>query len=70
MSEIGWFASGAWENDADPPDLRGKWLPCCQVDEGTCHDFDVHFDTREACEAYIRDVILPACVLAQLGGGG
>lgn len=51
----GWFADVS--NDGVTADM---WQPCLETGSGHIPCFDVWFDTREECETYIRDVIMPA----------
>ena len=52
MSKYGWFA------DIDEESPEGyPWQPCLQLDMH-CVDIEVWFESREACEQFIRDEIL------------
>lgn len=54
----GWFADVAdLVTLEENPGLHRLWQPCLQLD-GVVHSFDVWFESRAACEAYIRDEIL------------
>jgi hypothetical protein len=57
MSErVGWFAD---VDNAEPPEMPGKWQPCLETGTGIIPSFDMWFDTKEACETYIREELLP-----------
>ena len=55
MTRVGWFA----DVDQEQCDTAQKWQPCLETGTGHIPCFEVWFDTKEACEAYIRDEILP-----------
>ena len=55
MSETGWFADVADEEDT--PNPRAPWQPVIQT-AGCCFPLPVWFESREACEQFIRADIL------------
>jgi hypothetical protein len=55
MSErTGWFA-----DVSNAEQMPGMWQPCLETGTGHIPCFDVWFNSREECEAYIRDELLP-----------
>jgi hypothetical protein len=53
MSErYGWFADTSEDSPKDYP-----WQPCLQLDM-YCADIDIWFESREACEQWIKNELL------------
>lgn len=53
--EAGWFA----DIDRDQPPGAYHWQPCLETGTGHVPCFEVWFATREECEAWIRETVLP-----------
>ena len=53
MTDTGWFSDIDTEQTGDY-----IWQPCLQLDGGHCPCFQVWFDSKEACDAFIRDEVL------------
>lgn len=59
MSEVGWFACYEDERGTAFP-----WTPALQCEGSLCPNFDVWFESKEACEDFIRTEILGKPLLA------
>lgn len=55
MNNTGWFADVNPKADNSLTDY--VWQPCIQTDIG-CFDIEVWFNSKEACEYFIRDHLL------------
>ena len=58
VSKTGWFADRGHRDD--PESLRNMWQPCLNVGPiGWLPSIDIWFGTRDECEAFIREALLP-----------
>lgn len=56
---VGWFADADNWREGDHGERMDGWQPCLETGTGFIPTFDVWFKTREECERFIRDEILP-----------
>ena len=50
-----------WVADVDPEqDGPYRWQPCLETRVGHIPSFEVWFDTKEACEDWIREFVIGA----------